>query len=106
MPASKARFNPASRLQPNLNTGKTWSEADISDLRWCAAHGEDATETAWFLCRNRPEVIEKARELGIKLHWFRKERRAAIAERDRKRRQAERASAASAGSTRHPRVHK
>jgi hypothetical protein len=52
---------------PNLNSGKPWSEMDTEDLRSFALGGATAAETATFLCRDVDETSAKARELGLQL---------------------------------------
>ena len=58
---------PADIKNPDLNSGKPWSEMDIEDLRSFALGGATAAETATFLCRDVDETITKARELGLQL---------------------------------------
>ena len=48
---------------PNLNTGKPWSEASISDLRYAVTQHHSPIRTADFLCRTLREVRRKAKEL-------------------------------------------
>lgn len=50
----------------DLNSGKSWSEMDLFDLRVCLVENKDSLEdTSRFLCRSIEEVEEKAREMGI-----------------------------------------
>ena len=51
---------------PNLNTGTTWSETEIRDLKWCIEHREPVEYIADFLCRQQAEIREKMAELGLK----------------------------------------
>jgi hypothetical protein len=55
-------------LVQDMNSGEPWSEGDLRDLEWCIKHHETTAEIATFLCRSPKEVIEKANELGYKLH--------------------------------------
>ena len=48
---------------PNLNSGKPWSELDLSDLRYGLAAGETVEAIAEFLCRDVAEVRAKTAEL-------------------------------------------
>jgi hypothetical protein len=52
---------------PDANDGKSWSEADVEDLRDAVASGTSLKATAEFLCRSGTlsEVVAKAKELGL-----------------------------------------
>ena len=52
------------RTQPNINTGKVWSEMDLTDMKDFAPQML-AKELADYLCRSEEEVIAKAKELGL-----------------------------------------
>jgi hypothetical protein len=52
----------------DANSGALWSEADISDLRNEIARGRTFAQTASFLCRDKDEVRQKARQLGLIEH--------------------------------------
>ena len=49
--------------RPDLNTGKPWSEIDLSDLANSVRLGGRIVEIAGFLCRSRREVRDKIAEL-------------------------------------------
>jgi hypothetical protein len=49
----------------DANSGEPWSEMDISDLTKEIAHGRTIAETASFLCRDKDEVRDKMKELGL-----------------------------------------
>jgi hypothetical protein len=49
----------------NINSGKSWSEADLFDLRNSLSCGRSIREVADFLCRDFAEVQKKAAELGL-----------------------------------------
>ena len=51
--------------QPNINTGKPWSEMDNADLRHDVKRKVPVDRIAEFLCRTEKEVRDKARELGL-----------------------------------------
>jgi hypothetical protein len=53
--------------RPNLNTGKPWSEMDLSDLRHSLERGTSVPEIADFLCRDPEEVWQKMNELKTRL---------------------------------------
>jgi hypothetical protein len=52
----------------DANSGKPWSEMDISDLSNEIAIGRTITEIASFLCRDEDEVRQKMTELGLVEH--------------------------------------
>jgi hypothetical protein len=52
----------------DANSGKPWSEMDISDLTYEIARGRTMAETASFLCREEDEVRRKATQLGLVKH--------------------------------------
>ena len=52
-----------SLAEMNLNTGKSWSEMDLADLKNCIARREPIEEIADFLCRDIEEVRIKIREI-------------------------------------------
>ena len=49
----------------DANSGKPWSEMDISDLTHSLDYGDTFAQTASFLCRDEDEVRQKAKELGL-----------------------------------------
>jgi len=49
----------------DANSGKPWSEMDISDLTHCLDYGDTFAAAASFLCRDEDEVRQKAKELGL-----------------------------------------
>ena len=49
----------------DANSGEPWSEMDISDLTNELTRGQTFAETANFLCREKHEVRQKAKELGL-----------------------------------------
>ena len=49
----------------DANSGKSWSEMDLEDLRHSLDYGDTLAETASFLCRDEDEVSEKMEELGL-----------------------------------------
>ncbi len=67
-------------LLEEVNSGEPWSELALSDLRWCIKHKQPTAEIASFLCPSPQEVIDKAKDLGFKLHRV-------IGRRPKKRRQ-------------------
>ena len=53
---------------PSANSGKDWSETDLTDLQHCIKIGMSETAIAGFLRRTIIEVRERAAELvGISL---------------------------------------
>ena len=52
----------------DANSGKPWSEMDISDLTHSLDYGDTFAQTASFLCRDEDEVRQKARQLGLVEH--------------------------------------
>jgi hypothetical protein len=55
--------------EPNINTGKPWSEMDDQDLLAYFSKGamvkhKAVAQAAEFLCRNQVEVRQRLRELG------------------------------------------
>jgi hypothetical protein len=52
----------------DVNSGKPWSEMDLSDLRDSIDCGDSFAEVALFLCRDEHEVRAKAKELGLIEH--------------------------------------
>ena len=48
----------------DANSGKSWSEMDISDLTNELARGQTMAQTASSLCRDEDEVRQKARVDG------------------------------------------
>lgn len=56
--------NPREPNDPNLNTGKPWSETDIFRLKVSFANGDSAEKTATFLLRTKKEIEDKLKELG------------------------------------------
>jgi hypothetical protein len=50
---------------PNLNTGKSWSDADDLDLKAALEHCPTIQEIADFLCRTEQEVRDRMRELKL-----------------------------------------
>jgi hypothetical protein len=52
----------------DANSGKPWSEMDLSDLRDCLDQGDTFAQAASFLCRDGDEVRQKARTLGLIEH--------------------------------------
>ena len=48
----------------NINTGKSWSNMDMADLRNCIARRETIDQIAEFLCRDVDEVREMIREIA------------------------------------------
>lgn len=49
----------------DANSGKPWSEMDITDLTHAIKHGDTIAQAASFLCRDEDEVREKMKELGL-----------------------------------------
>lgn len=49
----------------DANSGELWSEMDIADLANSLAYGETFAQAASFLCRDKDEVRQKAKELGL-----------------------------------------
>jgi len=47
------------------DSGKQWSEADVSDLKNDLSRGQSIREVVDFLCRDFAEVQEKATALGL-----------------------------------------
>ena len=58
---------PADLKNPDMNSGKPWSQMDLYDLRSCVGSGGTTAATARFLCRGIDETMAKARELGLHL---------------------------------------
>jgi hypothetical protein len=50
------------------NSNEPWSEMDIADLTHWLAYGDTIAEAADFLCRDKDEVREKMKELGLIEH--------------------------------------
>jgi hypothetical protein len=48
----------------NVNSGKSWSEMDITDLKHSVEYGDTIAETASVSCRDEDEVRVKMKELG------------------------------------------
>ena len=53
----------------DANSGIPWSEMDIRDLKQSIAYGDTIEDTASFLCRDVPEVRQKAEEIGCRI-WY------------------------------------
>ncbi|HEX3494610.1 MAG TPA: hypothetical protein VHT48_04460 [Methylocella sp.] len=76
-------------LEPDLNSGKPWSEMDLEDLRSAWKAGDDLEELSRYLCRDWQEIATKCKELGLDLtyqsrkragrDWWRKQQREADA---------------------------
>ena len=49
--------------QPDLNTGKAWSDMDLWDLANCVRLNDPGEEIAAFMCRSRQEIRDKIGEL-------------------------------------------
>ena len=49
----------------DVNSGKSWSEMDLEDLRDSIDYGDTFAQAASFLCRDEDEVRQKAKELGL-----------------------------------------
>ena len=49
----------------DVNSGKSWSEMDLEDLRHSIDYGDTFAQAASFLCRDEDEVRQKAKELGL-----------------------------------------
>jgi hypothetical protein len=52
----------------NVNSGKSWSEMDLTDLKHSIDYGDTVAKTAEFLCRDEDEVRVKMKELGLVEH--------------------------------------
>ena len=52
--------------QPNINSGKPWSEMDLRDIR-DYARTMTISQLADFLCRSEQEVVDKLKELTLPL---------------------------------------
>jgi hypothetical protein len=52
--------------EPNINTGKPWSDVDDDDLRAEIAAGETVDLAATVLCRTPDEVMARAAVLGLR----------------------------------------
>ena len=52
----------------DVNSGKSWSEMDLEDLRHSIDYGDTFAQAASFLCRDEDEVRQKARQLGLIEH--------------------------------------
>ena len=52
----------------DVNSGKSWSEMDLEDLRHSIDYGDTFAQAASFLCRDEDEVRQKARQLGLVEH--------------------------------------
>jgi hypothetical protein len=52
----------------DANSGEPCSEMDISDLTHSLDYGDTFAQTASFLCRDKDEVRQKARQLGLVEH--------------------------------------
>lgn len=50
---------------PNINSGKPWSDLDLSDLRQCVRERQSVGDIADFLCRDREEVVAKIAALEL-----------------------------------------
>ena len=48
----------------DVNSGKSWSEMDLEDLRHSIDYGDTFAQTASFLCRDETRSA-KAKELGL-----------------------------------------
>jgi len=48
----------------DANSGKPWSEMDISDLTYEITRDRTMAETGSFLCRDEDEIRQKATQLG------------------------------------------
>lgn len=57
--------------KPNANTGKAWSEMDISDLKECLRFCDPPAKIAAFLRRTEGEVWVKIKTLGLPPHHVR-----------------------------------
>ena len=49
----------------DVDSGKSWSEMDLEDLRHSIDYGDTFAQAASFLCRDEDEVRQKAKELGL-----------------------------------------
>jgi hypothetical protein len=49
----------------DANSGEPWSKMDIRDLKNSLAYGNTIADAACMLCRDEPEVRQKAKELGL-----------------------------------------
>jgi hypothetical protein len=52
----------------NANSGKSWSEMDLEDLKRSLDYGNTFAIAASMLCRDEDEVRQKAQELGLTEH--------------------------------------
>jgi hypothetical protein len=49
----------------DANSGESWSEMDIQDLRASLDFGNTIADAAIVLCREQDEVRQKMKELGL-----------------------------------------
>jgi hypothetical protein len=52
----------------DVNSGRSWSEMDTTDLNHSIDYGDTIAETASFLYRDEDEVRQKMKELGLVGH--------------------------------------
>jgi hypothetical protein len=52
-------------LQMDANSGESWSDMDIQDLRASLDFGNTIADAASMLCRDEDEVRQKAKELRL-----------------------------------------
>ena len=60
---------PSHYQEPDINSGKPWSEADIADLHAAYRSDADLAEISEHLCRDWQEVAEICAELNLDLRY-------------------------------------
>ena len=54
--------------EADINRNEPWSAIDDEDLREAVSSGASLDEAAAFLCRDPPDVAQRAAALGLKWH--------------------------------------
>ena len=65
---------PARCPEPDINSGKPWSQSDLDDLKTAYKVDADLEEIAEHLCRDWEEVAQKCADLNLELRYQRSKR--------------------------------